>query len=118
MYEMWKCWSNLCGILCALALLMISVSALQMASKRKHKETKERPRQAVQTDKAYTNWKKAVDKELQQRVCSTWKELSGNEDPLLDSYRSKETPEEFVDSIVNRYNLVEVTQAWGRSRRP
>lgn len=53
----------------------------------------------------YKAWKTEVDKLFLRKTGCSWADLCGDEAPLDDSYRAIETPAEFVDRYIEKYDL-------------
>ncbi len=56
-------------------------------------------------DKSYRDWRKAVDRRLNQIYCITIVDAGFDEEYLTNHWRSNETPFEFVQWFGNKYDL-------------
>jgi len=56
-------------------------------------------------DKSYRDWRKAVDRRLNQIYCITIVDAGFDEENLANHWRSNETPFEFVQWFGNKYDL-------------
>ena len=56
-------------------------------------------------DKSYRDWRKAVDRRLNQIYCITIVDAGFDEEYLANHWRSNETPFEFVQWFGNKYDL-------------
>jgi len=56
-------------------------------------------------DKSYRDWRKAVDRRLNQIYCITIVDAGFDEEYLTNHWQSGETPFEFVQWFGNKYDL-------------
>ena len=57
------------------------------------------------TDESYREWRDAVDRHLHQIYCLSIEDAGFDEDYLLNQFRSKEAPGDFVPWYGNKYDL-------------
>jgi len=50
-------------------------------------------------------WMKEVDVWFMKRTCCDWDNLCGDDEPVRSAFQDKETPEQFVDRICEKFGL-------------
>jgi hypothetical protein len=61
--------------------------------------------EASTTSKSYRDWRDAVDNRLHQIYCITIEDAGIEEKYLIDQWRSKEAPFDFVERFGKKFNL-------------
>jgi hypothetical protein len=59
----------------------------------------------MKEDKAYRDWRKAVDERLNEIYCITIEDAGFDEEYLLGHWQSSEKPFEFVEWFGNKFDL-------------
>lgn len=54
---------------------------------------------------SFKQWREKVDQLFNKRVSCTWADLAGDLGPILQAYNYGDTPEKFVQYIIDKYDL-------------
>lgn len=54
---------------------------------------------------SFKQWRKEIDRLLMKRVSSTWNDLAGDLEPLQSAYADGDTPGQFVQHIIDKFDL-------------
>lgn len=68
---------------------------------------------ALAKSKTFDEWRAEMEKICLKKTGCTWDDLAGDLEPLQDAYDTSQTPEEFIDWLIRKFDLDDLTQSPG-----